>query len=109
MQPIALYASGESSLKEKANFHNLRWLYLDIKIKPDALEPSKYLKACCHHSMGLIFPLVSVAAGVPDLLEQRGSRSSEWHRGVQIPVCMGPLELPREGSAAVHTQQPAQR
>lgn len=105
MQLIALYASGESSLKEKAHFHNLRWIY------PDASEPSKYHKACCHYSMGLIFPLVSaaVAAGVPDLLEQRGSRRSEWHRGVQVPVCMGPLELPREGSAAVHTQQPAQR
>lgn len=51
----------------------------------------------------------SDSAGVPDLFQQCGSRSSEWHRGVQIPVCMGPLELPRESSAAVHTQQPAQR
>lgn len=49
------------------------------------------------------------AAGVPDLLQQRGSRSSEWHRGVQIPVCMGPLELSWASPAAVHTQQPAQR
>lgn len=60
--------------------------------------------ACC-----LISTHILTAAGLLDLLEQRGSRSSEWHRGVQIPVCLGPLELPRESTAAVHAQQPAQR
>lgn len=75
---------------------------------PDVSSPSHLLK--CDGPKFDICPVSGVAAaGVPDLLQQRGSRSSEWHRGVQIPVCMGPLELPRESSAAVHTQQPAQR
>lgn len=56
----------------------------------------------------LTCPLPAAAAGLPDLLQQRGRWSSERHRGVQVPVCMGPLELPGEGSAAVHPQQPAQ-
>ena len=63
----------------------------------------------CIPSDGSISCNISItASGIFNLLEQCCSRSSEWHRRVQIPVCMGPLELPRESSAVVNTQQPAQ-
>lgn len=47
--------------------------------------------------------------GLPDVLQQRGSRGTEWDGGVQVPVRLGALELPRERPAALHPQSAPQR
>ena len=54
-------------------------------------------------------PNPPIPPGLPHLLQQRGSRGPEWDRGMQVPVCLGPLELPWESPAVVHAQQPTQR
>lgn len=85
---------------------------LSIKLQKQRQVRLKSLKILTH-SVVCWFLGVNLtsdaAAGVFDLLQQRGRRSPERHRGVQVPVCVGPLELPRESSAAVHAQQSAQR
>lgn len=51
----------------------------------------------------------SPVPGLPDVLQQRGGRRAQRDGGVQVPVRMGALELPRERPAALHTQPAPQR
>jgi len=56
----------------------------------------------------ILTPLFPVP-GLPDVLQQRGGRGAQRDGGVQVPVRLGAVELPRERPAALHPQPAAQR
>ncbi len=56
------------------------------------------------HFIPKLFGVVCIVSGLLDLLQQCGRRSSKWDWRVQVSVCVGPLELPGEGSSALHPQ-----
>lgn len=63
----------------------------------------KHLKLSVYFIPNL-FGVVCIVSGLLDLLQQCGRRSSKWDWRVQISVCVGPLELPGEGSSTLRPQ-----